>query len=381
VTRTSPIPPTSDGQLDLRTWPDLFAEQLRRSPDSIAVVFEDQCITYAELDVTTNRLAQVLRRRGAGPERIVGLAVPRSPDMVVAQVAVLKAGAAYLPIDPNYPAERIKFMLDDARSTVVVTTTELIADLATQPDLGLDGTGTPFLTLDDPSTVREVANAPARGPASALGVHNAAYIIYTSGSTGRPKGVVVSHTGVRKLVATQTERFGVGPDSRILQFASQSFDVAFWELCMALLSGGRLIVVPTERRVPGPELAEYAHAHGVTLMVLPPALLAAMPADVTLPPATLHAGTERVSPELVARWGRGRRMFNAYGPTEATVNSTLGESHPDRLAGPSVPIGVPDPMTIVHVLDDRLEPVPAGGAGELYLGGPGLARGYLNRMA
>ncbi|WP_338051255.1 amino acid adenylation domain-containing protein [Pseudonocardia acidicola] len=353
------------------TWPALFAAQVRRAPDAVAVVLEDTSLTYAELDARANRLAHVLRGRGAGPERVVGLALPRSIDMVVAQVAVLKAGAAYLPIDPDHPAQRISYMIADADPAVVVATTALAGELGAAQ--------APVLLLDDPGTRRELAAAPASDPAPALRVHNAAYVIYTSGSTGRPKGVVLSHTGVAKLVATQTERFGVGPDSRILQFASPSFDVAFWDLCLALLSGGRLVVVPAERRVPGPELADYAHAHGVTFMILPPALLAAMPPDVTLPSATLLAGTERVSPELVARWGRGRRMFNAYGPTEATVNSTLGESHPDRLRGTSVPIGVPDPMTTAYVLDDRLRPAPAGEPGELYLGGPGLARGYLGR--
>ena len=343
----------------LSTWPHLFAEQVRRDPDAIAVVFEDETLTYSELDARARRLARVLVARGAGPERVVGLAVPRSLDMIVAQVAVLAAGAAYLPIDLDHPAERIAWMLDDARPVFVVTTgaraeefTVPVVRLDDLPDLGAD--------LPEPD------------------VSGAAYVIYTSGSTGRPKGVVLTHSGVAKLVATQTERFGLGPHSRVLGFASPSFDVAFWELCMALLSGGRLVVVPTERRVPGPELADYAHAHGVTIMILPPALLAAMPSDVTLPPATLLAGTERVSPELVARWGRGRRMFNAYGPTEATVNSTLGESHPDRLAGGTVPIGVADPMTTVHVLDAQLRPAAEG---ELYLGGPGLARGYLGRAA
>ncbi|MHA6794020.1 non-ribosomal peptide synthetase [Pseudonocardia bannensis] len=351
------------------TWPVLFAEQVRRDPDAVAVVLADERLTYAQLDARANRLAHVLRARGAGPERVVGLALPRSIDMVVAQVAVLKAGAAYLPIDPDYPVDRIGYMLADARPAVVVATADLAGDLG----------DVPLLLLDDPGTDAELAAAPASDPAPPLHVHNAAYVIYTSGSTGRPKGVVLSHTGVAKLVATQTERFGIGADSRILQFASPSFDVAFWDLCLALLSGGRLVVVPAELRVPGPELADYAHAHAVTFMILPPTLLAAMPPDVTLPPATLLAGTERVSRELVARWGRGRRMFNAYGPTEATVNSTLGESHPDRLRGTSVPIGVPDPMTTAHVLDDRLRPVPPGEPGELYLGGPGLARGYLGR--
>jgi amino acid adenylation domain-containing protein/non-ribosomal peptide synthase protein (TIGR01720 family) len=229
--------------------------------------------------------------------------------------------------------------------------------------------------LDDPATVAALVGPRAGELAGPVSVLNAAYVIYTSGSTGRPKGVVLSHTGVAKLVATQVERFGSGPHTRVLQFASPSFDVAFWDLCHALLSGGRLVIVPASRRLPGRELADYAWEHGVTFMILPPALLAAMPADVELPPAVLLAGTERVSPELAARWGRGRRMFNAYGPTEATVNSTLGEVRPDVL-GSSVPIGVADPGTAAHVLDARLRPARRG---ELYLGGAGLARCYSGR--
>ncbi len=357
------------------TWPELFRARVRRNPTAPAVVFNDTTLTYAKLDARANRLAHVLISCGAGLEQVVALALPRSAAMVVAQVAVLKAGAAYLSLDPDYPAERLAFMLGNAKPVAVITTAELDGHLPA-------GDPTPRLHLDRLETT--AAGSPQTDPTDearggALRELNAAYVIYTSGSTGQPKGVVLSHTGVAKLVATQTERFGIGPHSRILQFASPSFDVAFWDLCLALLSGGQLVVVPAERRVPGPELVDYAYAHGVTFMILPPSLLAAFPTDCTLPPATLLAGTERVSPELVARWGRGRRMFNAYGPTEMTVNSTLGESHPDRLHGTSVPIGFPDPMTTAHVLDDSLRPVGPGVAGELYLGGPGLARGYLNR--
>jgi len=362
----------STGHPAARTWPALFTEQVRRAPGAVAVVLDDVELTYAQLDDRANRLAHVLVAHGARPEQVVALALPRSVDMVVAQVAVLKAGAAYLPLDPDYPPDRIGYMLADATPTVLVTTAALEPDLPAGADV-------PRLLLDSPAVRAALAAAPATDPQPALDVRCAAYVIYTSGSTGRPKGVVVSHTGVAKLVATQVERFGVGPHTRVLQFASPSFDVAFWDLCLGLLSGGRLVVVPAERRAPGPELAEYAHRHRVTFMILPPALLAAMPATVSLPPATLLAGTERVSPELVQRWGRGRRMFNAYGPTEVTVNSTLGEAHPDRLAGSSVPIGVADPMTSAHVLDVTLCPVPDGTVGELYLGGPGLARGYLGR--
>ncbi|MFD1117694.1 amino acid adenylation domain-containing protein, partial [Sphaerisporangium aureirubrum] len=357
------------------TWPEMFAGQVRRRPDAVALVFEDTRLTYAELDERANRLAHALIARGARPGQVVALAVPRSAEMIVAQVAVLKSGAAYLPIDTDYPRDRVAYMLGDASPVCAVTTAETAADV---PD------GTPVLVLDAPPAARELLDRPAHDPGEAergpLSVLDAAYVIYTSGSTGRPKGVVLSHTGVAKLVATQSERFGIGPHSRVLQFASPGFDVAFWELCLGLLSGGRLVVVPAELRVPGAPLADYAGANGITFMILPPALLAAMPEDVRLPAtATLLAGTERVSPELVARYARGRMMFNAYGPTEATTNSTLGLCDPDIAPGSIVPIGVPDPGTRAYVLDARLKPVPAGVTGELYLGGEGLARGYLGR--
>ncbi|HEY3466343.1 MAG TPA: amino acid adenylation domain-containing protein, partial [Amycolatopsis sp.] len=349
----------------LATLPELFADRVREAPDAVALVFEDEELTYAELDARANRLAHVLAGRGAGPERVVALAVPRSVEMVVAELAVLKAGAAYLPLDQDYPAERIAFMVSDARPVCVVTTSDLAdrfdGDVLLLDELSLDG-------------------VPDTDPAAAIVPANAAYVIYTSGSTGRPKGVIVSQAGVAKLVATQSQRFGVGPHSRVLQFASPSFDVAFWDLCLGLLSGGRLVIVPAERRVPGPELAEYAHAHGVDFMILPPALLAEFPEDCDLPrDSVLLAGTERVSPELVRRWAPGRRMFNAYGPTEATTNSTLGLCDPDIAPGSAVPIGVPDPGTRAYVLDAHLAPVPVGVVGELYLAGSGLARGYLGR--
>ncbi|MFF0383225.1 non-ribosomal peptide synthase/polyketide synthase [Streptomyces sp. NPDC004286] len=355
------------------TWPRMFAAQVAARAREVALIHEDIRLTYAELDARAARLAHLLVARGAGPEQVVALAVPRSADMIVAQVAVLKAGAAYLPVDTDYPADRIAYMLDDARPVCLVTTTEVLPDLPP---------GTDPLVLDAPATLAELAAQPTHDPYAAveLTAAHAAYVIYTSGSTGRPKGVVLSHAGVAKLVATQRERFGIGPHSRVLQFASPSFDVAFWDLCLGLLSGGRLVVVPTDRRLPGEPLAAYAREHGITFMILPPALLAAMPEDVQLPPeATLLAGTERVSPELVGRYAGGRMMFNAYGPTEATTNSTLGRCDPHTPPGTIVPIGVPDPGTRAYVLDDRLRPVPAGVTGELYLGGAGLARGYLGR--
>ncbi|GAA2266741.1 hypothetical protein GCM10010232_68890 [Streptomyces amakusaensis] len=363
---------------------DAFEEQARLRPDAVAVVLETDEVTYAELDARANRLARLLLARGAGPERIVALALPRSIDTVVAQLAVVKAGSAYLPLDIDYPAERIALMLADSAPAVIVTAGDPVPGLpdshpAAQP-----------LRLDDPSTAAAAAglsdtpltDAERGGP---LTPDSAAYLVYTSGSTGRPKGVLLTHAGVAGLISTQRERFGVGPDTRVLQFASPAFDVAFWDQCLALCSGGRLIVVPAERRVAGPELTEYAVEHGATFMILPPALLEALPPECALPEdSVLLAGTERVSPQLVTRWGTGRRLFNAYGPTEATVNSTLGECDPLEYAATapgSVPIGIPDPGTRAHILDAALRPVPPSVPGELYLGGAGLARGYLGRAA
>ncbi|MBP2368860.1 non-ribosomal peptide synthetase [Pseudonocardia parietis] len=365
MTRTLSHPSAPRPDEALATWPALFAERVAATPDAVAVQCRADRLTYAGLDDRAARLATVLIERGAGPETLVALAVPRGIDLVVAQVAILRAGAAYLPVDPDQPPSRTELVIDDARPAVVLSTRDVAAELALPA-------GIPTVLLDGDAPVIAAA-VPA--PAPDLDVRAAAYVIHTSGSTGRPKGVVVTHSGVTQLVATQTRRLGIGAGDRILGFASTGFDVAFWELCMALLSGGRLVVVPSELRLPGPELAGYAREHGVTVMALPPALLAALPPDVDLPRATLLAGTERVSPELVARWGRDRRMVNAYGPTEATVNATLGECDPAR-TGPTVPIGLPDPMTTVHVLGPDLRPTTEG---ELYLGGPGLARGYLNR--
>ncbi|GGK23420.1 hypothetical protein GCM10010124_14870 [Pilimelia terevasa] len=353
------------------TFGSRFAQRVAENPAGVAVVCGDETLTYGALADRAAALGAALRARGLGPETVAALALPRGIDLVVAQVAVLCGGGAYLPLDLEHPAERTAYMLADARPVVVVTTA------ADAPALPVGDTA--VLAVD-------AADLPAAAPVTpeaAPSVDSPAYVIYTSGSTGRPKGVVVTHGGVAKLVATQVRRFGIGPSSRIIQFASVSFDVSFWDLCLGLLSGGRLVVVPAALRVAGRELTDYIAAQGGTFMILPPALLAALPADCALPEgATLLAGTERVSPALVARYGSRQRMFNAYGPTEATVNSTLGLCDPVGLAGASVvPIGVPDPGTRAHVLDDRLAEVPVGAEGELYLAGDGLARGYLGRPA
>ncbi|MFC9977666.1 amino acid adenylation domain-containing protein [Spirillospora sp. NPDC127200] len=333
------------------TLPALFEERVRRAPGAVAVVTDELELTYAQLNARANRLAHhLVRDRGVRPEDLVGISLPRTADMVTAVLAVMKAGAAYLPLDPEYPADRLAYMRADARPVHVIDAIDHAA----------------------------LADLPATDPPGPPSVHHAAYVIYTSGSTGRPKGVVVTHAGVADLVATQERRLGAGPHSRVLHFASLSFDAALWQICIPLLSGGALVVCPADKRVPGAPLADFARRHRVNMLGLPPSVLAMFPDGVDLPDgATLAIGAEKVPQDLVARWGRRHRVVNAYGPTEATVNATLWDCDPDA-SGP-VPIGRPDPGTRAYVLDGALRPVPPGVTGELYLAGDGLARGYLGR--
>ncbi len=324
--------------------PELFAARVAAAPDAVALVSGDVELSYGELEARANRLAHALIGRGVGPEQLVAVALPRSVESVVAVLGVLKAGAAYLPVDPSYPRARIAFMLDDARPAVVI---------------------------DDPALVTD-AQGPETAPEVALDVRNPAYVIYTSGSTGRPKGVMVSHAGVAGLVAAQVERLGVQPGSRVLQFASPSFDASFWDLCAALLTGAALVLAPAR----APLEAFTDRRLDATHVTLPPSALAALDsAEVTA--ATLVVAGEACPPELVARWAPGRRMINAYGPTETTVCATM--SDPLTPGAGTPPIGRPVAGFRTYVLDERLRPVLPGVAGELYVAGAGLARGYLNR--
>ncbi|MFJ1993749.1 amino acid adenylation domain-containing protein [Streptomyces asiaticus] len=353
------------------TFPALFARRVAEAPDDPAVAFEGREMSFAELDRRANRLAHVLRAEGAAPERFVALALPRSPDWPAAVLAVHKAGAAYLPLDPAYPAERLAYMLSDARPGVVVTTRPIAETL---PPMG----DTTVLLLDDEATEARIAKAPETAPEVRLSVDHPAYLIYTSGSTGRPKGVVVPHTGFASLLTGYTEALGLGPGSRVLQFASPSFDAAFAELCKALLSGSTLVMAPSERLDPGAPLAALLTEQRVTQATIPPAALGVMTDGEVPAGLTLLVAGEATPPELAGRWSAGRRMVNAYGPTEATVCATISAP----LSGVAEPpLGTPIPNAQVRVLDAALRPTAPGVVGELYLSGPGLARGYLNRPA
>nr|AGS49395.1 long-chain-fatty-acid--CoA ligase [uncultured bacterium esnapd4]QEO74981.1 omn6 [uncultured bacterium] len=331
----------------VRPLPDLFAEQVRLGPERIAVEHGAVSLTYAELDDRAARIAGRLVAEGAGPETVVALTVPRSADMIAAVLGVLKTGAAYLPIDPDTPAGRVRTILEDAGPALVIT-----------PE---------WLSENDGAAFEGVEHDP-RHPA---------YVIYTSGSTGKPKGVVVSHVGLSSLAATQIEGFGVRPGSRVLQFASIGFDASVSEICMALLSGATLVVPTADERAPGEPLARFLRERRITHATIPPAALAVMsPDDVPADLAVIVAG-EASNPDLVARWAAAHPMFNAYGPTENTVDATWCRLRPEG----RVSIGTPSVNTRVYVLDERLRPVPQGVPGELYLAGLGLARGYLHRPA
>ncbi|WP_181774388.1 non-ribosomal peptide synthase/polyketide synthase [Amycolatopsis pittospori] len=354
------------------SWPEAFARVVARKPAAEAVVCEDVRLTYAEVDAAANRLARLLRRRGVSDEDVVAVAMPRSADLVVALLAVMKAGAAYLPLDLDHPEDRIAYMLSHAGAEIVVSTRDEAAQLPSTVDVER-------VLLDDPAVVAELATLDASTvDVAGITLDRAAYVIYTSGSTGKPKGVVLSHDGIGSLISTATERIGIGPDSRVVQFASTGFDVTVWDLVMSLCVGGTVIVVPSHRRVAGVELTGYITANAATHMILPPSLVAALPPDCELPKgAVLIVGTETVPPELIARWAEDLRVVAAYGLTEATVNSTLWAAEPGW-TGP-IPIGGPDPNTRCYVLDTALRPVPVGVEGELYVGGRGLARGYAGR--
>ncbi|QNP66904.1 non-ribosomal peptide synthetase [Streptomyces genisteinicus] len=352
-------------------WLDEFAAQVARRPGAEALVCRDRSLSYAGLDREANRVAHALIAAGVRPQDPVAVLLGRDIEMAVALFGVAKAGAVYVPMDPEYPRDRLAFMFDDIAPAAVLST-------GAEPPVDRD---VPVLRLDDPDTLAAAADTDPAGARERLPEDALAYVIYTSGTTGRPKGVGVTHRGVPDLIALQEEVVGVTEDDRYLHFASTSFDVAFWQTMVPLLSGGTSVIAPEEVRVPGDELLDYIAEHRVTGVNLLPSFLAAMPDDRTVPPDVFFVvGAERLDPELARRWGTGRRaLFNAYGPTEVTINSVTWHYDPDD-EGP-LPIGLPDPNVRAYVLDGGLQPVGTGVTGELYLAGPSVARGYLGRPA
>ncbi|MFE9404149.1 amino acid adenylation domain-containing protein [Streptomyces sp. NPDC006530] len=368
-----------------RTAPEAVREWAERTPLAVAVRDAHTSLTYAELDARADTVAQLVRERGAGREDQVALAMPASVDGVVAMLGVLRAGAAYLPIDPEYPAARIRHMLEDARPALLLTTTELFE--------GLPAGDRPWLALDAPgnSAVR-----PGMLPPDVPHPSDPAYVIYTSGSTGRPKGVVVPHVAVANHMEWMARHLALTPDDRVLARTSTSFDASGWELWLPLTNGAEVCVLPYDANRDPRALVSWMSQFRVTIAQFVPSHLSLVLAEAAhaapLPGlrAVLCGGEplpRAIADHVTGVWGA--EVHNLYGPTEATIDATAhradggpgDEARTSAVSGASdtVPIGRPVDTMRAYVLDDSLRPVPPGVTGELYLSGPNLARGYLRR--
>ena len=349
------------------TLPALFEAQATRTSDAVALVMGSATLTYGELNARANRLARALIALGVREGDLVALMLPRSFEMIIAVLAVHKSGAAYLPIDADYPLSRVAFMIRDVGAVLALTTSAL------SPSLPGD---MPRLLVDEGRVWQQYSadnlDHPRHHGESAAA--RAAYVIYTSGSTGTPKGVVVTHQGILPLAATQAARLDVTQRSRVLQFAALSFDASVWEIVMALTSGAALVLAPADA-LGGSRLSSLLADQKITHATLPPAVLATIECRPEMALECLVVAGEACSTQLVERWSTGRRMVNAYGPTETTVCASMSKP---LGAGPA-PIGSPILGTRMYVLDSSLEPAPVGTVGELYIGGMSLARKYLGR--
>ncbi|WP_257126332.1 non-ribosomal peptide synthetase [Paenibacillus polymyxa] len=348
-----------------RTIHQLVEEQAKRVPEATAVVFEGRRLTYAELNERANRLARTLRSVGVLPNQLVGLMARRSLETVVGILAVLKAGGAYVPIDPEYPEERIRYILENSNAQLLLTQRELLQQVP------FEGT---VLALDDEQTYSDDGSnlEPASGP------NDLAYVIYTSGTTGKPKGVMLEHRGLVSLKLMFADRLGITEHDRIVQFASLSFDASCWEMFKALYFGAALYI-PTAETILDTRLFEsYMNEHAITAAILPPTYSAYLNPD-RLPSLTkLVTGGSAVSAEFVQQWKPKVHYFNAYGPTEASIVTTLWDADEEQSERRVIPIGRPLANHRIYILDTHLQLVPPGVDGELCVAGVGLARGYLN---
>ncbi|WP_272923994.1 amino acid adenylation domain-containing protein, partial [Streptomyces sp. SID3343] len=362
--------------------PGLFEARVGASADALAVVCDGSGLTYRELDERANRLAHLFVARGVGPEDVVALALPRSTDLVVALLAVLKAGAAYLPLDPEYPPARLAHMLADARPALLVTTTKTRSDLPTTPD-------TPTLLLDASQTTTDLADRPTHNPTPDLLPDHPAYVIYTSGSTGRPKGVVMPSGALVNLLKWHHGAVGGEPGTRTAQFTAISFDVSAQEVLSALAFGKTLVIPDEDVRRDAARFAAWLDEQQVGELFAPNLVLqslaeAAVEQGRTLPRLlTIAQAGEALTPSRLLREfhrsAPGRTLHNHYGPTETHVVT----AHP--LSGDpddwplSAPIGRPIANTRAYVLGKGLQLTAPGVVGELYIAGAGVARGYLGR--
>ncbi|TSC22976.1 non-ribosomal peptide synthetase/type I polyketide synthase [Corallococcus sp. Z5C101001] len=338
-----------------------FEAQAERTPDAPALVFQGRTLRYQTLNAEANRLAHHLLSLGVGPGDLVGLCLQRSFELIIAVLATLKAGAAYVPLDPSYPKARLEFMARDAGLKWILTQD------ATR---GLvDGAGIPEVPLE------QVRGGSESNPRVSVTGSHLAYVIYTSGSTGQPKGVRIGHRSAVHLCETVASRFGFAPGQRVSQFSRFGFDFSVAEIFPTLSSGATLYLLAQEEVLPGEELADFLESRRIHTAMLTPSALGSMAWRALPDLKTVVLGGEELPARLVDRWAPGQRLINGYGPTETTVFATSA----DCVAGAGTPtLGTPLPGYEVHLLDDALAPVPVGVRGALYIGGVGLAHGYLH---
>ena len=362
-------PSTSSAAID-----ELFEQQARRTPDAIAIVSPSGALSYGEFNARANRLAHYLRKHGVTTESAVGIALPRSADLVIALLAVLKAGGVCLPLDIAYPKARLRFMLEDAGAHLLLTCEEFSDRLPASPGRVI------HVDREQPRIVAE-SRADLAGHAAG---EQLAYVFYTSGSTGTPKGAAIPHRAVNRLVK-DTNYIQAGPDDTFAQISSASFDAALFEIWGVLLNGARLSIVPTETALLPLRLAEHLVAEQITTVFLTTALFNEMVRQAPQafqPLTTMLFGGETADPKWVreARLAvAASRLLHVYGPTEGTTFTTFEVVEAVAENVSSIPIGIPISNAQTYVLDDLMNPLPIGVAGEFYIGGTGLARGYLNR--
>ncbi|MFN6462895.1 MAG: amino acid adenylation domain-containing protein [Nostoc sp. DedVER02] len=357
-----------------KTLVDLFEQQVRKNPDNQAVFFESQTLTYQEINQKSNQLANYLiHNYQIQPDTLIGISVERSLEMIIGVLGILKTGAAYVPIDPNYPPERIQFMLEDSEISVLLTQNILLDKLP------LTELKHQVICLDEEVFAEELTH----NPNPQITADNLAYVIYTSGSTGQPKGVAIEHKAIVNLALGWVETFQVQPHSRVLQFGSFSFDLSIGEIATALSAGACLYLAHQESLLPSQALVDFLTQHKITHIFLPPSALAILPKATLSNLQSIGVGGEACLAELVSQWGTGRRFYNCYGPTECTVIVAIATlANGNALCQPNgkkPSIGKPSPNLRIYILDAHNQPLPPGIPGELCVAGVGLARGYLNR--
>lgn len=346
---------------------DIFQDQVRLNPNRTAVRDGYRSLTYAELDAAANQLARWLRQRGVSRGKFVAFCLPRSPEVYITMLAILKSGAAYVPLDPQYPVERIRFILQDANVPILITHSTL-------PEVEVEGCSLIYLDRIQ-AELAQLEPTPLSETEDAGGPEDPCYVIYTSGSTGKPKGVLISHQSVSNFVRAEGSVLRLSADDLVFQGFSVAFDASIEEIWLSILAGACLLVGTSTMIYGGADLGPILTRAGVTVLSCVPTLLSMIETDIPSLRLIILGG-EPCPPELIERWSsEGRRILNTYGPTEATVVSTWAECQP----GQPVTIGRPLPNYSVFILDEQMNPLPVGEPGELHIGGIGLAMGYLNR--